>query len=83
MENNVASFFPPVSDVQILSGVIPSIELVNIFQAAPGAELQRTCIERFKKVFFVIAMLEGALDEDYQINLCIACAIDAADRTSS
>lgn len=74
MKYDLAIRFPPVRNVQVVPGVIPSEKLVDAFQPASRTHFQRPRFQYLKEVFFVIAMFECAFDKSNHYKLCIAHA---------
>jgi hypothetical protein len=66
MKHNLSAGFAPVSDVQVFTGVIPPVKLIDIFESAPRPKLPRLGFQDLIEIFFAIAVLEGALHEDDQ-----------------
>jgi hypothetical protein len=80
VKDDLPACFAAVGNVQILPGVVRSVQLVNAFQSALRTQFQRACFQHFIKVLFLKAVPVRALGKDDHYELCIAYA--RVERTS-
>ncbi|SPF52504.1 hypothetical protein SBA4_5090012 [Candidatus Sulfopaludibacter sp. SbA4] len=74
VEHDLPVRLTAVGNVQILSGKVPSVQLVNVFQTASRPHLQGAHLQHFEEIIFLVAVPKRALGKNNHYNSCIAYA---------